>query len=159
MAGYTLEQNLERMRSHPATQGKAGDVEQARLPLLKAGYTWRDPVEQARFLDSRPVIPCCAIQYDTSTGISTAATLNRLFTRLSRLKAGYTLERNLERLRSAPATQGKSSGHIPIAGARVIIKLFVGCGSKGRRRDQALNDGGWESVASEVVQLAAAVLL
>ena len=96
MAGYTLEQNLERLRSPPATQGKAGDVEQARLSLLKAGYTWRAPVEQAMFLDSRPVIPCCAIQYDTSTGISTAATLNRLFTRLSQLKAGYTLERNLE---------------------------------------------------------------
>ena len=135
MAGNTLEQNLERLRSPPATQGKAGDVEQARLFLLKAGYT------------------------HTSTGISTTTTLNRLFTRLSRLKAGYTLERNLERLRSAPATQGKNSGHTPIAGVLVIIKLFVGCGSKGHRRDQALNDGGWESVASKVAQLAVAVLL
>ena len=78
---------------------------------------------------------------------------------LSRLKAGYTLERNLEWLRSAPATQGKSSGHIPIAGVRVIITMFVGCGRKGHRRDQALNDGGWESVASEVVQVTVAVLL
>ena len=60
MARNTLEQNLVRLRSPPATHGKAGDVEQARLFLLKAGYTY------------------------TSTGISTTTTtLNRLFTRLS----------------------------------------------------------------------------